>query len=103
MNGSLPNWLAQLLGLTGADRGEGIAGRLESSWNWPAWLTLVFLLAAGGFIFFAYWSERGCARRWLKFGLATIRFGLVGLVLLMLAQWMLTRERTGLPYLVVAV
>ncbi len=101
MNGTLPHWLARLLGLPDGEGASGVVGRLENRWNWAPWVTLLFLIFCGTLVLWAYWTESGTARRWLRTVLATVRFVLIGLVLLMIAEWILVRDRTDAPYLVV--
>jgi hypothetical protein len=103
MSGSLPDWIQRLLGIDAAASGEGTVWSLEHSWSWAPWLTLVFAVIGSALIGWLYRSERGTAGRALRTCLAGIRIALIGLVLLMLAEWMLSMKRTGLPYLVIAV
>ena len=100
MNGPLPSWLARFLGISESDSAIGLT---TNRWDWPPSLTLVFLLVCGGLIAWAYATESGAAGRRLRVALTTIRFCLVGLVLMMIAEWALTRTPTENPYLVIAV
>ncbi len=102
-DGTVPNWLARLLRIDPAQDGQGTAWRLEEFWNWPPWVTLLFLLAAGGLIVLAYWFEIGRAKVWARMALAAIRITLIVMVLLMIAGWVLTLERTDLPYVIVLI
>lgn len=103
MSGSLPAWIQRLLGVDAAASGEGTVWSLEHSWSWAPWLTLVFAVAASALIGWLYRGERGTASRAMRASLAFIRIALVGLVLLMLAEWVISMKRTGLPYLVIAI
>jgi len=102
MTGSLPNWLARLLGVE-ANAGEGMAWGLQSSWNWAPWLLLVFAGAVVVFIAVLYWFEASPAGRVARVLAAGMRLSAIGLVLFMIAQWVLTVHRTGLPYIVVLI
>ena len=76
---------------------------LRPSWPWPTWATLVFLGLAAALIVAIYLHERGSAGRSLRLCLAAIRFTAVGILLLMLAQWLLELQRTGLPTVVLVI
>ena len=47
MNHSVPAWIERLRGVP-AELGEGTVWSLENSWNWPAWVTLLFVIVAVG-------------------------------------------------------
>ncbi|HEV3022104.1 MAG TPA: vWA domain-containing protein, partial [Pirellulales bacterium] len=101
MNGTLPRWLEQWLGIPAAGTGEGTSWSLDHSWLWPAWVTLSFVLVATAWVLF--WYQRESAGRLYRSGLAAIRLTLAGLLLVMLAGYVLSLSRTGLAYLVVVV
>ncbi|HVX11432.1 MAG TPA: VWA domain-containing protein [Pirellulales bacterium] len=103
MSGTLPTWLEQWLGVPAAGSGEGTAWSLDSTWPWPAWGTLLFLSAAAVWIFFWYHREVNSTGRVYRWVLASLRLALVGLLLLMLAGYVLSLSRTGLAYVVVVV
>lgn len=103
MNSSLPDWLEKLLGVKSAEAGEGTVWSLESAWNWAPWLTLLFALLAAGFVFFVYFHEAGTAGRRLRGALAVMRLSAMAILVFMIAEFMLSLERTGLPRVVVAV
>lgn len=100
MNNPLPTWIERLLGLQPGP-GEGTAWSLHHSWSWPPWLTLLLLIFAVAFVVAIYLRENRQAARWFRLLLASLRLSLVAIVLLMLAQFVLSLQRTGLPYLVV--
>jgi hypothetical protein len=102
MSNPLPAWVERLLGIQ-TEPGEGMAWSLEHTWNWPAWVTLLFAIAAVLFVVTIYLRENRQARGWHRMLLAGIRLGLVGIVLVMLAQFALSLHKTGLPYMVVLV
>ena len=102
MNGSLPDWIQRLLGIETV-AGEGTVWRVEHSWNWMPWVTLLLLVLAVGFVAGMYARESRAAGRLWKTVLATIRLSLVAIVLVMIAQFTLSLERTGLPYVAVLV
>jgi hypothetical protein len=103
MSGPLPHWLERWLGGSETPSGEGTAWSLDQSWPWPSWLTLLFVLGAAVWVGFWYAREAGAVGRWRRAALATARLALVGMLLLMIAEYVLTRHRTGLPYVVVLV
>lgn len=103
MNEPLPNLIERWLGIEPAAAGEGTAWTLENSWSWAPWLTLLFVMGSIAFVAWIYLHEGGEAGRWFRTLLATIRLSLIGIVLFMIAQFVLSLERTGLPYVVVVV
>ena len=46
MNGILPNWLEQWLGVEAASPGEGTVWSLENTWGWAPWVTLLLAMFA---------------------------------------------------------
>jgi hypothetical protein len=100
MHGTLPNWMERWLGLAAGD-GEGTAWRLELSWPWPPWVTLLAVVAAAAVVVAIYLREGRQANRRYRLGLAAVRIALLAMVLLMIAQVRLLLERTGLPYVAV--
>ena len=103
MKGILPIWLERLLGLAVAESGEGTVWRLDYHWPWPAWATLLGGATAAGLIVFFYLREAGAARRGVRLALIGVRLSVVALLCFMIAQFALSLERTGLPYLVFAI
>ena len=102
MSGTLPIWIERWFGLeTGS--GEGTAWSLDYSWPWPSWVTLLAVVLAGTFIVGIYLREGRSASRRYRLILAAVRFSLVALVLLMIAQITLSLKRTGLPYVALLV
>jgi len=102
MTKPLPVWIERLLGVH-TEPGEGMAWSLHHSWSWPAWLTLLFAVFAVVFVVTTYLRENRQSPTWFRLGLAGIRLALIGIVLLMLAQFALSLQRTGLPYVAVLV
>lgn len=103
MNGTLPTWLERWLNIPAAGSGEGTAWSIDSAWPWAAGTTALCVLAAALWIVFWYLREAGPARAAVRWLLAGIRLSLVGLLLLMLAGYVLSLSRTGLAYVVVLV
>lgn len=101
MNGTLPQWLERWLDIPAAGSGEGTAWTLDDRWTWAPWATLVFVVLAAAWVLFWYVREIAAAGRGLRLLLAAIRLTLVGLLLFMLAEFVLSLHRTGLPYVVV--
>ena len=92
-----------MLGVDAAARGEGTAWTLDSSWSWAPWLSLLFAVFAVAFFVYVYHREGGEANRWTKAVLASMRLALVGIVVFMIAEAVLSLERTGLPHISVLV
>ena len=103
MSGSFPKWLESWLGAGSAGSGEGTLWILRDSWPLPPWATVLLIVFSVAFMFFCYLREAGNVSRGIRLTLATIRSLLVCIILFMLAQFMLSLERTGLPYVVVMV
>ena len=103
MKGTVPSWLQPLLDLDPAESGEGTVWRLDYEWPWPAWATVLGLAALVALLAFSYLREAGSANRAVRIALLTVRLAVVGLLCFMIAQFALSLERTGLPYLVFAV
>ncbi|HVW36558.1 MAG TPA: hypothetical protein VHB99_04605, partial [Pirellulales bacterium] len=102
MSGTLPGWLERLLGIPRAGSGEGTAWTLDDAWLWPAWATLLLVAGAAGWILVCYLRDTGSAGRAYRIALAAIRMAVAALVLFMIASFVLSLNRTGLPYVVVA-
>ena len=102
MSGTLPNWIARLLGEE-AGAGEGTAWSLKHDWPWPPWVTFLFAVFAMIFVVAIYLRECRRARGPYRMMLAAVRLALVAVVLLMIAQVSLSLKRTGLPYVAVIV
>jgi hypothetical protein len=103
MSGTLPKWLEAWLGAGSAGSGEGTLWSLRDSWPLPPWATVLLVVFSVAFMFFCYLREAGNASRSMRLILASMRSLLVFIILFMLAQFMLSLERTGLPYVVVLV
>ncbi|MBN1910085.1 MAG: VWA domain-containing protein [Pirellulales bacterium] len=102
MNGNLPTWIQRLLGID-SPPGEGASWSLEHTWPWPPWVSVLAVAAIVVFVVFIYSRENRRAHWFVRGFLATIRLSLVAIVLLMIAQFMLALQRTGLPYVAVLV
>jgi hypothetical protein len=102
MNGTLPLWLERLLGID-AGPGEGTVWSLENRWPWPPWVTLLLVTVALVFVTAIYFRESRQASGRYRAMLAVMRLSLIALVLLMIAQFALSLQRTGLPYVAVLV
>jgi uncharacterized membrane protein len=103
MSGTLPTWLDRYFGLPPGTAGEGTAWRLDHSWPLAAWLTLLAVAAIVVLVVVLYAFETGGASRFRRVVLAGLRLTAIGLVLLMIAQWVLMLNPTQLPYVVVLV
>jgi uncharacterized membrane protein len=103
MSGIVPHWLEELLGLEPSASGEGTVWRLDNSWSWNPWVTLLFFLFVVGLVAVVYSLEVGKAGRLKRGLLATLRLLSTSLVLGMIAAWVLKLSPTQLPYLVVLV
>lgn len=103
MSGTLPHWLERYFGVNNGASGEGTLWRLMHSWPWADWLTLLAIIAIVALVATVYAFEIGPAGRVRRTVSAVLRLSVIGLVLLMIAQWVLELNPTQLPYLVVMV
>lgn len=102
MSNRLPHWIEQLLGIeTGP--GEGAGWSLEQTWNWPSWVTLLFVLFAVAFVLVNYARDNPESSKRFRMLLAVNRMALIAIVLFMLAQFVLLLHLTGLPYMAIVV
>lgn len=102
MTNTLPVWIERALGIEAAP-GEGTAWQLDHTWGWPPWVGLLFGVFAVVFVVSSYLRENPQSARWFRMLLASIRLCLVGILLIMLAQLVLSLSKTGLPYVAVLV
>ncbi len=101
MSGTLPTWIERLLGEQPGP-GQGTVWSLEHTWGLPPWATLLGVVFAVVFVVSIYLRE-GRTGRPFRMALAAMRLGVIGVVLLMIAQVALSLQRTGLPYVAVLV
>lgn len=90
-------WRSVVSWLLGIDRGEvaeGAGVRLKFANPWPAWLILVFAVAAVWFVAWLYSREKGTATRRRKAALAALRCLLIALVLAVLFKPILAVEKS---------
>ena len=102
MSNRLPHWIERLLGIE-TSPGEGAGWSLEQTWNWPSWVTLLFVLFAVAFVVVNYARDNPDSSKRFRTLLAANRLALIGIVLFMLAQFVLLLHLTGLPYVAVVV
>lgn len=102
MSGTLPSWIARLLGVE-AGHEEGTVWSLEHTWTWWPSVKLLFVVFAVLFVVTIYLREGRRAGKPYRMMLAAIRLALVAIVLMMVAQLALALKRTGLPYVAVLV
>ncbi len=102
MSGTLPNWIARLLGIHTA-QGEGTAWCIELTWPWPPWVTLLFMVFAVVFVVAIYLREGRQASTPYRMLPAAVRLALVAVVMMMIAQTSISLQRTGLPYVAVLI
>src|SRR5437868_15295269 len=92
--------LAERLGVEPARAGEAIAPHLRFEQPWPQLTTLLVVGLCTALIVWLYLREGAASLRY-KLGLAALRVALVLLAVFMLAEAVLSVERTGLPYFVI--
>lgn len=90
-------WRSVVSWLLGIDRGEiaeGAGVRLKFTNVWPAWVILLFAVAAIWLVAWLYSREKGTATRGRKAALAVLRCLLIGLVLAVLFKPILAVEKS---------
>jgi hypothetical protein len=97
MSGRLPAWLADWLGVPVPSNADAVTWQLDTRWSWAPWATLLLLLVAIAWTVSLYARESGNASRPYRTALITLRLTAIGLVLVMLAQWVLALWLTGPP------
>lgn len=103
MKHSIPPWLEEWFGVPPAGAGEGTAWTLENSWHWAPWVTVLFCVSTAALVTWLYLKETPGRRAWLRGLLIGLRLSLIVLVLLMIAQLVLSLKRTGLPYVALVI
>jgi hypothetical protein len=103
MTGQLPDWLAQTIGGEPSGAGEGANFRLDVSWPFPPWATLLLLLVPIACVLAVYaYESRAVARRYRAL-LAAMRLTAMAILLVMLTQATLRLQRTGPPAIALVV
>lgn len=128
MSGTLPHWLEGLLGIRAPGAGQGTAWALDHSWPWASWITLLGILFVLVFVLICYLREAGRSHaerptslvrvgaliaapftllptlyRSGRLPTTLLRLSAIALLLFMLAGYVLSLHRTGLPYVVLIV
>ncbi len=94
--------LADALSVPPPQAGEAISPQLRFEQPWPQWLLLAVVLG-GSALFLGVYRREGRASAAMKYFLASIRIGLLLLLVLMISEAVLSVERTGLPYLTILI
>jgi von Willebrand factor type A domain len=97
MSGRLPAWLADWLGVPVPSSADTATWQLDSRWSWAPWATLLLVLVAIAWTVSLYARESGSASRLYRAALIALRLAVIGIVLVMLAQWALALWLTGPP------
>ncbi len=103
MSAPAPHWLTRWLGFDSAGAGEGTVWSVDHAWNWAPWVTLLAAGAAIAGVAWFYARETGHASRPWRWFLSCLRLSAIAIVLFMIAEVVISFERTGLPYVVVAI
>ncbi len=99
MNRFLETWL----GVEPPGPGQDTAWELGLPGAWPSWVVLLVVIAAAVYFIAIYRREGTLASSPYKTALAAIRWVVIVLIILMLAELDLRVDRRGLPYLAVLV
>src|SRR3954471_13959542 len=89
--------LADRLDVKPPQAGEAISPHIRLEQPWEQWLLLAVVLGSTALVIWLYRRE-GKASALYKAALATLRIGLILLVMFMISEAVLSVERTGLPY-----
>lgn len=103
MTGTLPKWLADWFRVDASTSGEGTTWSLKHAWFVPPWLSVVLAVSVVLLVVWCYRREGGTAGRVIRTALAACRLTSLALLIFMLAQFLLSLERTGLPYVAVLI
>lgn len=103
MSQRLPDWLGRWLGADLPGEGDGAAWQLQTAWHWAPWVTVLFVLLAVAWVVYFYSRESSSAGRAYRGLLAALRLGLIAVLLFMLAELVMTLNRTGPPAMVLIV
>ncbi len=83
--------------------GEGLQYQLRRTWGWDAWIVVLLIIGAVAFVVNTYLRERGTSRASARLGLAIVRSTLILMAGAMMLGWLLHRDRTDLPDLVIVI
>jgi len=101
MHAVLPDWLERWLGIDPSGPGQVTVWDLETTWAWAPLATLALIAFAACWVLYFYARESAPLGR--KIVLFALRMASIGLVLVMIAELMLSLRRTGLPSVIVVV
>ncbi|HEX3869032.1 MAG TPA: vWA domain-containing protein, partial [Pirellulales bacterium] len=103
----MSQWLSSIidwfLGAESLSAGEGIQRSLKGTWYLAPWITVMLTVAIVAIVTYCYARERGTARGLARGTLVFLRLAAFALIAFMLAQYIITQSRTGLPYVIVMV
>ncbi len=99
----MARFFENMLGIEPPGPGQDTSWSLGLPRVWSSWVLLVFLIAAAAWFIALYRREGTLASRRYKLGLATLRWLLVVILVLMVAELDLRIDRRGLPYLALIV
>ncbi len=100
---ALPRWVERLLGVDPVETGEGARWGYDTSWTLAPWLTVLLGTFCVAYVAFFYFQQRRAAGASGAVVMGLLRLASIGLVCFMIAGCVLTRQRTGLPYVVIVV
>ena len=101
MNGA-PRWFQDALNSLFTESTPDVVPTYEHTWPLPVATALLLLLIGAAIVAFCYARERAVSRR-LRIALASMRCGVLAVLVIMLFGWMLHRHRVDLPDLIVAI
>lgn len=103
MNGDLPDWVANWLGVDSGNGSGSAVWQLETAWRWAPWATVLLVAGAMLWTTILYAREGSSARAPYRGLLAVLRLITLALLLAMLAKWMLAIRITSPPSLAILV
>src|SRR5688572_17408878 len=91
------------LGIPPSDPGQGMTPRFSHDFPWPTWVLVLFCLGAAAYFTWLTWVDARRHPWYARTALVVLRCLTIAVLLIVLSEFQLTVERTGLPYLVVMV
>lgn len=99
MSTTMPAQLLEWLGLSLPSNADEVTWQLDSRWHWAPSATLLLLFSVIAWTLAIYAFESTAASRLYRALLAALRLVAVGLLLIMIGQWVITMRIAGPPTL----
>src|SRR5688572_11948997 len=103
MTNSIAEWLANYFDSSNPTDSQDTVINWGSNWGLAPWMTVLLVFALAALVVGLYSTEKSNRGKFWRGFLSGLRISAYAIILLMIAQWILVRYRTGLPALVVMV